>query len=76
MTIIKEWFDGRKQEISFAEATRLLEDTYGTASDIKELLLDGERLETCTAVYYMQHYQYYNRADDPRVKQGRLNQWK
>lgn len=69
MTIIKEWIsDGRKQEISFAEATRSLEDTYGTASDIEELLLGGERLETCVATYYVQHYCTNRQIGDPRLK--------
>lgn len=76
MTIIKEWFDGRKQEISFAEATRLLEDTYGTPSDIEELLLGGERLETCVAVYYMSHYRANKRVDDPRLRRREAIRWK
>lgn len=76
MTIIKEWCDGRKQEITFAEATRSLEDTYGTPSEIEELLLDGERLETCTAVYYMSHYRANDRIDDPRLKRKEAIRWK
>ena len=75
MTIVKEWYDGRKEEITIAEAIRSLKDTYGTPSDIKELLKGGERLETCTATYYMSHYRAIRRVDDPRVKQGRVNQY-
>jgi hypothetical protein len=75
MTIIKEWCDGRKEEISFKEASRLLIDIYGSPTDIWELLSHGEKLSTCTATYYTESYFANAQAGDPRVKQRRVRSY-
>ena len=72
MTIVKEWCDGRKENISFKDAVRYLIDTYGTSSEIHELLSNGETLYTCTATYYEHHFCADKRIGDPRVKQRRV----
>ena len=72
MTVIKEWFDGRKEQITFKEASRALVDIYGSKTDIWELLSHGEKLSTCAATYYEEGYFANAQAGDPRVKQRRV----